>query len=382
MAVEQPGAARAHDDQRFMRIALGLAKRMLGQTAPNPAVGAVIVDEATGEVVARGWTQKGGRPHAEVHALQRAGARARGKTMYVTLEPCSHHGQTPPCAEAILAAGVRRVVCAIEDPDARVSGKGIALMRSAGVAVDLGIEANAACWMAAGHILRMTERRPFVQLKMALSGDGLIAPGDGQPVWVTGPQVRNFAHLLRARADAILVGRGTVADDDPQLTCRLPGLAARSPQRIVLDPAFKTSRTSKLVRSAADVPVIIFGAEGLPAPAFPAGVSTDHVRAGPNGRLDLHDLVGKLAARGLTRIMVEGGPSVARAFLDADLLDEVVIARGTMELGKKGRKPLLDAGVELFADGGRWQAAGERRMGGDRLVCYRRRNRFAGTSTP
>lgn len=382
MAVEQPGAVRAEDDRRFMRIALRLAKRMLGQTAPNPAVGAVIVDAATGEMVARGWTQAGGRPHAEVHALQRAGARARGKTMYVSLEPCSHHGQTPPCAEAILAAGVSRVVCAIEDPDVRVSGKGIALLRDAGVTVDLGIEAEAARWMAAGHILRMTEQRPFVQLKMAISGDGLIAPGDGQPVWVTGPQVRSFAHLLRARADAILVGRRTVADDDPQLTCRLPGLASRSPQRIVLDPTFKTPPASKLVRSAGEVPVTIFGANGQSAPAFPPGVTTDHVRAGAGGRLDLRDLVGRLAARGLTRIMVEGGPSVARAFLDADLLDEVVIARGTMLLGEKGRKPLLDAGVEVFADTSRWQAEGERRIGGDRLACYRRRNRFPGTRTP
>jgi diaminohydroxyphosphoribosylaminopyrimidine deaminase/5-amino-6-(5-phosphoribosylamino)uracil reductase len=228
----------------------------------------------------------------------------------------------------------------------------------------------------------MTEQRPFVQLKMAMSGDGLIAPGDGQPVWVTGPQVRNFAHLLRAQADAILVGRRTVADDDPQLTCRLPGLDARSPRRIVLDPTFKTPAASKLVRSATQVPVTIFGAAGTSAPAFPAGVTTGHVRARADGRLDLHDLVGKLGALGLTRIMVEGGPSVARAFLDADLLDEVVIARGTVLLRDKGRKPLLDEGVEVFADAGRWHAQSERRMGSDRLLCYRRRNRFLRTDTP
>ncbi|HET8726810.1 MAG TPA: dihydrofolate reductase family protein, partial [Alphaproteobacteria bacterium] len=274
-----------------------------------------------------------------------------------------------------------RVVCAIEDPDARVCGKGLALLRAAGVRVEVGIEAEEARWMAAGHILRMTEQRPFVQLKMAVSGDGLIAPGNGQPVWVTGAQVRDFAHLLRAQADAILVGRRTVADDDPQLTCRLPGLQARSPRRIVLDPSFKTPPDSKLVRSAGEVPVTIFGASGASAPDFPAGVTTDHVRAGADGRLDLQDLAGKLGALGLTRIMVEGGPSVARAFLDADLLDEVVIARGTMLLRDKGRKPLLDAGVEVFADDRRWQLEGERHMGGDRLVCYRRRNRFTRTTT-
>ena len=206
-------------DRRFMLLALGMARRRLGQTAPNPAVGALIVDEATGELIARGSTQPGGRPHAETHVLERAGQRARGKTMYVTLEPCSHYGQTPPCVDAILAAGVARVVCAIEDPDPRVSGKGLALLREKGVRTDVGIAAACARWMAAGHILRMTRGRPFVQLKIAVSADGRIAPGTGAPVWVTGTEARGYAHLLRARAGDHLHRGGAAA----RRGRRLPG---------------------------------------------------------------------------------------------------------------------------------------------------------------
>ena len=202
-------------------------------------------------------------------AGRRREADARGKTMYVTLEPCSHHGRTPPCADAILQAGIARVVCPIEDPDPRVSGKGVALLRQAGVTVDMGVCAEEARWMAAGHILRMTQGRPFVQLKLAVSRDGLIARGNGAPRWVTGPEARALGHLLRARADAILVGRGTVADDDPELTCRLPGLAGASPRRVVLDAHFRTPPTAKLVRTAGDVPVTIVGGTEAAEPRYP-----------------------------------------------------------------------------------------------------------------
>jgi len=365
-----------------MEVALRLAHRVLGTTAPNPAVGALIVDDQSSEVIARGWTQPGGRPHAEVHVLVSAGERARGKTMYVTLEPCSHHGRTPPCVDAIVAAGVRRVVCAIEDPNPEVSGRGLAVLRDTGVHVEVGVCADAARWMAAGHILRMTRGRPYVQLKMAVSGDGLVAPGSGEPVWVTGPQVRAFAHLLRAHSDAILVGRKTVVDDNPQLTCRLPGLAQRSPLRVVLDPSFKTPHTSNLVRSAGEVPVMIIGAADKGAPEFPAGVSIEHVRAADDRSLDLKDVLGRLHMRGITRVMIEGGPTVARAFLDADLIDEVVIARGTQPLGPRGRKPLVDAGLEVFADASRWDPHEDRLIGGDRLLSYGRRGRLAGDARP
>src|SRR6185503_5150674 len=261
----------ADADRRFMQVALRLARRMLGRTAPNPAVGAIVADATSGEVIARGWTQAGGRPHA--------GARARGQTMYVTLEPCSHHGRTPPCADAIAAAGVRRVVCAIEDPNPEISGRGLAVLRAAGVAVELGLCADEARWMAAGHILRMTRDRPFVQLKIAVSGDGLIAPGDGAPRWVTGPEARQLAHILRARADAILVGRKTVADDNPELTCRLPGLEGRSPRRVVVDAKFRTRPDAKMLSTAERVPVTIFGDTGSTPPPYPKGVEVRRMPA-------------------------------------------------------------------------------------------------------
>jgi diaminohydroxyphosphoribosylaminopyrimidine deaminase / 5-amino-6-(5-phosphoribosylamino)uracil reductase len=381
MAATAPTSALS-TDRRFMALALYLARRRLGSTAPNPSVGAVIADEDTGEVIARGWTQPHGRPHAETHVLQRAGERARGRTMYVTLEPCSHHGQTPPCAVAILAAGVPRVVCAIEDPDPRVSGRGVAFLRKAGVAVDLGICAEQARWMAAGHILRMTQGRPFVQLKIAVSGDGLIAPGDGAPRWVTGPEARQFAHLLRARADAILVGRKTVADDNPELTCRLPGLHGRSPRRVILDAKFRTPPSAKMFRTAARVPVTIFGERESAPPQYPPGVETRRAPTGADGQLSLAAVLADLSANGVTRVLVEGGPTIAAAFLDADLIDEVVIGRGTEALGSRGRKPAGSRGLEILAETARWRIADERMIGDDRLTVYRRVGRLAPESKP
>jgi diaminohydroxyphosphoribosylaminopyrimidine deaminase/5-amino-6-(5-phosphoribosylamino)uracil reductase len=364
-------------DRRCMQLALRMARRMLGRTAPNPAVGAVIADETTGEVIVRDWTQQGGRPHAEGHALALAGARARGKTMYVSLEPCSHHGRTPPCADGIVAAGVRRVVCAIEDPNPEIAGRGLAVLRNAGIAVDLGLCAEEARWMAAGHILRMTRERPFVQLKIAVSSDGLIAPGDGAPRWVTGPQARQFAHILRARADAILVGRRTVADDNPDLTCRLPGLDGRSPRRVILDAKFRTPPTARMFQTAERVPVTIFGDTRSAAPPYPKGVEVRRMPAGADGRLSLVVALESLAAEGVTRVLVEGGPTIAGAFLAADLVDEVVIGYGTEALGSKGRKPAGDQGLEFLGQADRWQTVDERRIGADRLSVHRRMGRFA-----
>ena len=368
----------------MMRIALHVARRVLGQTAPNPAVGAVIADEATGEVVARGWTQIGGRPHAEAHALSCcAGDLARGKTMYVTLEPCSYHGRPNPvvgkpmpCAEAILAAGMRRVVVATQDPNPQIAGQGVAVLRQAGVTVDIGVCGTEARWVTAGHILRMTQGRPFVQLKVAVSGDGLVAPGDGAPVWVTGPDVRAYAHVLRAHADAVMVGRRTVDDDDPELTCRLPGLASRSPRRVLLDPGFRISPRLRMFGTARRVPIVVFGATGSTAPAYPASVEARQVPAGPNGRLDLHAVLGALAGDGVTRVLVEGGPTIASSLLAADLADEVVIARGTEPLGAEGRRPFGDRGLEVLDDASRWKLAERRMLGADTLTVHRRAGRL------
>jgi diaminohydroxyphosphoribosylaminopyrimidine deaminase/5-amino-6-(5-phosphoribosylamino)uracil reductase len=377
-----PSTSTVDLDRRLMELALRMAHRMLGRTAPNPAVGAIIADETTGEIITRGWTQPGGRPHAEAHALDLAGARARGLTMYVSLEPCSHHGRTPPCANAIVAAGMRRVVCAIEDPNPEIAGRGLAVLRDAGVVVDLGLCAEEARWMAAGHILRMTRDRPFVQLKIAVSADGLIAPGDGAPRWVTGPEARQFAHVLRARADAILVGRKTVADDNPELTCRLPGLEGRSPRRIILDAKFRTSPTAKMLQTAERVPVTIFGDTRSTPPPYPRGVEVRRMPAGPDGRLNLSVALESLAAEGVTRVLVEGGPTIAGAFLAADLVDEVVIGHGTETLGSKGRMPVGDHGLEFLARSERWQTVEERGIGADRLSVHRRTGRFASEPTP
>jgi diaminohydroxyphosphoribosylaminopyrimidine deaminase/5-amino-6-(5-phosphoribosylamino)uracil reductase len=384
MQANEPIPADSAQDRRFMMLALHVARRIHGQTAPNPAVGAIIADEATGEVVARGWTQTSGRPHAEAHALASAGDRARGKTMYVTLEPCSYHGRTyplisktMPCAEAILAAGMRRVVCATEDPNPEIAGRGVAVLRQAGVAVDIGLCQEEARWVAAGHILRMTKGRPFVQLKVAVSGDGLIAPGEGTPVWVTGPEARAYAHLLRAHADAILVGRKTVEDDDPELTCRLPGLANRSPRRVILDPKFRISPTFKMFQTAHRVPIIIFGASDNNAPQYPSGVEARHVATDAAGRLQLDAVLQSLSKDGVTRVLVEGGPTIASALLAADLADEVVIARGTASLGGKGRKPFGDSGLEVLDDPRRWRLVARRAIGADTLTVHRRTGRFA-----
>ena len=320
-------ATHSDFDRHMMAIALRLARRGLGRTAPNPAVGAVLVEPGTGEIVGRGWTQPGGRPHAETEAIRRAGERARGATLYVTLEPCSHHGKTPPCADAVIAAGIARVVCAIPDPDPRVSGRGLDRLRAAGIEVVRGVGAREAAEVTRGHVLRVTQRRPLVQLKMALDRDGQVPRGDGRPVWGTGELARNHGHMLRARADAIMVGSGTVAADDPDLTCRLPGLAERSPIRIVLGGAELLATPRRLWASARDVPVWLFTAaapsSAALAAAEAAGVRVMRVPA-VGDRLWLPGVLEAVVAEGVTRLLVEGGPTLWQSFAAAGLVDEVV----------------------------------------------------------
>lgn len=262
-------------DLRFMQLALALGRRGLGRTWPNPAVGAVIVKD--GVIVGRGWTQPGGRPHAEVEALRRAGDAARGATLYVTLEPCSHFGRSPPCADAVVAAGLARVVSAIEDPNPDVGGKGHAKLRAAGIAVDVGLCAAEAARDHAGHFRRITDKRPHVILKLAVSADDKIAALGHRPVAITGEAVRTRVHLLRAQCDAILVGIGTVQADDPLLTCRLPGMAARSPIRVVLDRALRISGDSRMVHSARETPLWVMTSDLAEAPAAVKLLSLIHI---------------------------------------------------------------------------------------------------------
>jgi diaminohydroxyphosphoribosylaminopyrimidine deaminase / 5-amino-6-(5-phosphoribosylamino)uracil reductase len=363
----------------MMAIALRLAQRGLGATAPNPSVGAVIADEATGEVIARGVTARGGRPHAETEALSRAGAQARGATLYVTLEPCSHHGATPPCADAIIAAGIGRVVCAIEDPDPRVAGRGLSRLRSAGIAVERGPTAREAHWIAAGHILRVTERRPLVRVKLALDAKGELPRGsDGQPEWATSAEARAQGHLLRARADAILVGRQTVIDDDPLLTCRLPGLEDRSPVRIVIGRNLNGLTQSRVARSAREHPLwLICGPRTDAAVLETAGTRVFRVPE-IGGELWLPSVMETLVANGITRLLVEGGAYTWRAFSRAGLVDEAVLfharAAGTPPLNLEQGLAALSRYVATES----LEHFEQRNVGGDDMMMFRRHWRSLG----
>lgn len=333
-----------------MDLALALGRRGLGNTWPNPAVGAVVVRNDAPVILGRGWTQPGGRPHAETEALGRAGAAARGATLYVTLEPCSHHGKTPPCCDAIVAAGISRVVSALEDPNVQVAGQGHALLRQSGITVDIGLGAAAARLAHAGHIRRVCDHRPHVTLKLAVSADGKAGLAGRRPVRITGAAAQPRTHLLRAMNDAILVGIGTALADDPQLTCRLPGMAARSPVRVVLDTALRLPRDGALARTARDTPVWVVTAADPNCAAGQAlrAQGVDFVRLpGGGGALDLAAVLGALAARGITRLMVEGGPTVAAAFLRAGMVDEAVLLRGPQPIGADGIDAI--AGLPLTA---------------------------------
>jgi diaminohydroxyphosphoribosylaminopyrimidine deaminase / 5-amino-6-(5-phosphoribosylamino)uracil reductase len=319
--------SRATFDDEMMGIALRMAERGLGTTAPNPSVGAVIANEQTGEVIARGWTQRGGRPHAETEALGRAGDRAKGATLYVTLEPCSHTGKTPPCVDAVFANGLKRVVIGVGDPDPRVAGQGIAKLKAAGIEVIEGVRAAEARWVTLGHINRITRGRPFIQVKIAVSENGVIPHGSaGRPLWVTGEAARARGHLMRAEADAIVTGVGTVLADDPELTCRLPGLAHRSPLRIVIGRFFTDLSASKLVRPLSAVPVRLMGVEKSP-------ISGSEVA----------DVLLQLGSEGITRVLIEAGPRLTRAVCEVpDLVDDIVLFRGAIEIDAIQGTPLSE----------------------------------------
>jgi diaminohydroxyphosphoribosylaminopyrimidine deaminase/5-amino-6-(5-phosphoribosylamino)uracil reductase len=354
-----------------MALALSLGRRGLGRTWPNPAVGAVIVKD--GVIIGRGWTQPGGRPHAEIEALRRAGAAARGATLYVTLEPCSHHGKSPPCADAVIAAGIARVVSALEDPNPEVAGQGHARLRQAGIAVDTGIGADEASRDHAGHIRRMRDGRPHVLLKLAISADGKAGAAGRQPVTITGAAVRDRVHLLRARSDNIMIGIGTAIADDPLLTCRLPGLEKASPVRVVLDSALRLPPGSRLVHTAREAPVWVIAGMNAPVAAEVAlqAKGVEVLRAGGSGgRLDLAAVLKLLAARGITRLMVEGGPTLAAALIAADLVDEAILFHSAKAVGADGVVALDDAAEAALTQ--RLKRISAEPVGPDRQESYRR----------
>jgi diaminohydroxyphosphoribosylaminopyrimidine deaminase/5-amino-6-(5-phosphoribosylamino)uracil reductase len=363
-------------DQRFMQLALALGRRGQGRTWPNPAVGAVVVRD--GIIVGRGWTQPGGRPHAEPEALQRAGEAVRGATLYVTLEPCSHFGKSPPCADAIIAAGIARVVSAIEDPNPQVAGQGHARLRAAGIAVDVGLGAAEAAHDHAGHFRRARDKRPHVILKLAVSRDDKIGAAGHRPVAVTGEAARARVHLLRAQCDAILVGIGTVLADDPLLTCRLPGMEARSPVRVVLDRALRLPGTSKLVHTARETPLWVMTSDLAEAPAAmklgAAGAQVIRVAttAVPRPGLDLSAVLHALAEKGITRLMVEGGARVASSFVAAGLVDEVWLLRGPDSIGADGVAALDASPITTITQSPAFRVRASETLQNDTLTIYER----------
>jgi diaminohydroxyphosphoribosylaminopyrimidine deaminase/5-amino-6-(5-phosphoribosylamino)uracil reductase len=362
-------------DEDHMAQALQLARRGLGLTWPNPSVGAIIV-APSGEIAARGWTAPGGRPHAEAIALERAGGKTRGGTIYVTLEPCAHAGgRGEACAELIAAAKPARAVIGIADPDPRTGGKGLARLAASGIEVKDGVLEDEAREVALGHILRVTEHRPAVTLKLAVGSDGLMPRGKGTPVWITGPDARAHGHLLRARNDAILVGRGTIVADNPSLTCRLPGMSCRSPVRVVLDRRLRTPPGAKLFDDLM-VPVWLVCAADEEHPSTDAlqdrGGEIVPVPVDSHGMLVVRDALETLASRGITRVLVEGGAQIARAFLDAGLIDEAVIYRGPKPVGPDGLMPFVSEGLDPIVASGHFTQTEARSFGPDRMTWWRR----------
>lgn len=353
-------------DARYMRLALTLAERGLGRVWPNPSVGCVIV--ARGRIVGRGVTAPGGRPHAETLALEQAGAAARGATAYVSLEPCAHHGRTPPCAEALIAAGVSRMVSAHEDPDPRVAGRGHAALRAAGVAVETGVLEPEARALQAGFLSRLTRGRPMLALKLAASIDGRIATAEGESRWITGAQARRMVHLLRARHDAVLVGAGTARADDPMLTVRGLG-TAHQPLRVVCDSRLSLPVVSALGQSAREVPVWLCHGPEAPEAARAAwesaGARLLPCAADAAGRVDAADMLARLGAAGLTRVFCEGGGQLAASLLAAGLVDGLHLFTAGLALGAGGRPALGDLPGLSLSGAPRFRLALAHAVGGD-----------------
>ncbi len=346
-----------------MAAAIRLSRRHLGLTSTNPSVGTLIVKD--GLIVGRGVTALGGRPHAETQALAEAGDAARGATAYVTLEPCAHHGRTPPCAEALVASGVARVVGAAADPDDRVSGRGYAILRDAGIEVIEGVLADQAADLMAGYLTRSSKKRPEVTLKLALSSDGMIGRLGAGQVQITGGISRAQVHVMRAESDVIMVGIGTVEADDPELTCRLPGLEDRSPVRVVLDREAKLPMMSKLALSARSLPLYVaVGPEASPVRRSSLEMLGVRFLATEThqGRIALPELLEDLAGRGFSTVLVEGGAATARAFLEDGVVDRISLFCGPSPIGDGGiRSPVTP---ETIPDG--FRLVREARYGLDR----------------
>ncbi|MEQ1754354.1 MAG: bifunctional diaminohydroxyphosphoribosylaminopyrimidine deaminase/5-amino-6-(5-phosphoribosylamino)uracil reductase RibD [Micropepsaceae bacterium] len=357
------------NDARFMQLALRLAQRGLGRVWPNPSVGCVIVD-VRGHVVARGWTQNGGRPHAETEALARAGVNARGATAYVTLEPCAHQGQTGPCAEALIKAGLVRVVSATVDPDPRVAGRGHDMLAAAGVHLRTGVLQDAARELNAGFFSRVQRARPHITLKVATTLDGKIALSGGESKWITGTAARAHAHLVRSQHDAIMVGSGTALADDPELSCRLPGGDHPGLVRIVLDTTAKLPTTSKLVLSAARQPVWLLTSDHAATRELEERkVKVFRLPTGPDG-IDIQSCLKLLASQGLTRVLVEGGARLASTLVKSGVVDQLLWYRSPAVMGE-GKSVISGFDCASIAEMPRFIRKETTRLGEDVLETYR-----------
>ena len=365
-------APDAEADRRFMALALALGRRGQGQCWPNPAVGCVLVRD--GRIIARGHTQPGGRPHAEQVALARAGVRARGATAYVSLEPCAHHGATPPCAGALIEAGVARVVAPLADPDPRVSGAGFAMLRAAGVEVTTGVLADQAASDLAGFFSKITQGRPLVTLKLAASFDGRIATASGQSQWITGLRARRLVHHLRARHDAVMVGAGTVRADDPMLTVREMGVS-HQPVRVVVSRRLDLPRDGRLAASAHKVPLWLCHGPDADAErcAAWAALGARLLPCAPNGRqLDMRAVLAALAARGLTRVFCEGGAALAAALLAGGLADALVGFTAGLAIGAEGMPMVGALGISALEEAERFRLVEARQVGEDVMHRWQR----------
>lgn len=363
------------DATRAMNAALSYASQGLGETRPNPSVGALVMRD--GVVLGRGRTSKGGRPHAERVALAAAGEAARGATMIVTLEPCARRSQrvdATSCTDAIIAAGIARVIIGANDPSGFANGEGAERLRAAGIEVITGVSAAAARRLNLGHILRVEDHRPMVSLKLAQTADGFAGTAGGGPIMITGPVSFRHTHLARAEADAIMVGAGTVLGDDPQLTCRLPGLEDRSPERIILDGRLRTPPSAKIVVTAGAIPTRIFTQAGHDparlAALRAAGVDVTELPVMDHAGAALRAVLAALAASGVTRLMVEGGPTLAEALADADLVDDFTLMTGPTAAG--AGCVALRPGLRRWLEGAEVRETGTAEWGEDRVAFYER----------
>ncbi|MGB1961455.1 MAG: bifunctional diaminohydroxyphosphoribosylaminopyrimidine deaminase/5-amino-6-(5-phosphoribosylamino)uracil reductase RibD [Candidatus Puniceispirillaceae bacterium] len=368
----------SNTDCHWMRVAIAASRRAEGRTAENPPVGCAIVS-AAGQLLSVGHTGKGGRPHAETEAMAKSpAALLAGATAYVTLEPCAHTGQTGPCADALIARKIARVVIAVADPDKRVNGAGIKRLRAAGIAVEVGVCAAEAGRVLAGFLMRQTASRPFVTWKTATSLDGMIALADGQKRWLTGPEMRRYVHLLRSRTDGLLSAIGTVLADDPEFTCRLPGLSGDGPARFILDTNLRTPASSALVRTCDQAPLTLFHREGAPSDRMTAladaGVALAELPLDAEGRLDLPAAMQAMAATGCNHVMVEAGAGLSGSLFSHDLIDRIVWTQSHHLIGGDAIPAIGGMSMLALPDRTHYILSDEGRLGDDRWLVLDRRS--------